>query len=802
MASKDNTDNKRLLELVKAKNSKEVLGLLKQNVDIGYIDETGCTVLHYAASNGLVDVITVIGELDKNKTEVFNAKNREGETAVFYAVKHNQLQVLPALVAFGADFNIQDNNNKSPLSLAVDKKLIDICKFLCDIGAEVDITEWGLALMNINMLRGQDRTILELVKEHNTKMKARSYGLIKQKLIHVGKDYDKKILSDLGAEVEFSTYTNSFYFFISKISPDYSPVSKYLENKQRIFSDIYSTKCWGNAKMSTQMKLMVPGHTRGNERISVVPVERKQKVQLTNVKSSEDIQNPITELLVSQTYGKDEAVQFVTIATILPEIFKVPKSGTTIEPKIEPGCCIQIPEGTFASEKLLSVNVAETLDWKFEESENTDVLYTNVLKVVVAGGTQPKTPVTLKLPLHSKSVKVADIVIMSSSQAIPQTNNDWEVVETTKARIENGKIVFEVCHFSWYVAGSSRKKSIISKGFSQATKAVNGERKLEIYVMVKQESDGSFQLVIEWAIQIKAKERRKYWKTKRQFDEQCSKTLDIQNNRTYKMTFSQDLLVDDVMLNENQMDMYFDQRKEFSLKMFTLVATDELPRGYIFIEKQVTPKQENDFEPRIENVDSNWMKNIKKPPQFEFERCLTLPVGMEGAPVGKGSTSIGIEDSSVSTEGAQCVILDNEKDGKAAIQDKSAAESEYEPTRRDRGEIKYKKFKVKVDPDDPQCTIQVLRKGSLRRIGDLLTDEECYKLGAILRIEKKVLDKLKGKENIQHKIFEEWRYKHTLPNASLVEVLAEALEKIGRISEAEIVWRAHADKSEFSYSVD
>lgn len=48
--------------------------------------------------------------------------------------------------------------------------------FLCDVGAEVDITEWGLALMNINMLRGQDRTILELVKEHNTKMKARAYG--------------------------------------------------------------------------------------------------------------------------------------------------------------------------------------------------------------------------------------------------------------------------------------------------------------------------------------------------------------------------------------------------------------------------------------------------------------------------------------------------------------------------------------------------------------------------------------------------------------------------------------------------
>lgn len=65
--------------------------------------------------------------------------------------------------------------------------------------------------------------------------------------------------------------------------------------------------------------------------------------------------------MVGQTYGKDEDIQFVTIATILPEIFKVPKSGTTIEPKMEPGCCIQIPEGTFESEKLLSVNVCKSI---------------------------------------------------------------------------------------------------------------------------------------------------------------------------------------------------------------------------------------------------------------------------------------------------------------------------------------------------------------------------------------------------------------------------------------------------------
>ncbi|XP_076106776.1 uncharacterized protein LOC143075292 [Mytilus galloprovincialis] len=797
MASKEdtNTNSKRLIELVKTKKSKEVLLLLKQNVDIKYTDQTGCTVLHYAASNGLVDVTTAIGEQEKNKSKVFDAKNLEGETAIFYAVKHNQLQVLPALVAFGADINIKDKNNKSPFSLAVDKKNIDICMFLCDVGAEVDITEWGLALMNINMLRRQDRTILELVKEHNTKMKARAYGLIKQKLIHVGKDYKKSMLSELGAEVEFSINGNSFYFYISQTSPEYSPVERYLENKQRIFSDIYYTKCWGNAKMSATMKITVPGQAKCNERLSIVPVEGKQKVTLNNVTNSEDQKNPITKLMISQTYEKDENIQFVTIATILPENFKVPKSGTKIEPKMEPGCCIQIPEGTFESEKLLSVNIAETYDWKTEISGKSDVLFTNVLKVVIAGGAQPKKPVIMTLPLHSKAIKESEVVIISSSKAMPKQNEDWEVVKTANTKIVNAKIVFEVSHFSWVVAANQQS---LFESIVQATKAVNEERQVEVYAMLKEESENSFLLVIEWTLLKKAKERRKYWKEKG-FQEQSSRTLTIQNNRSYKMVFSDDLIVDDVMLSENRMPMYFDKDKDRSMKMFHLLSSEKTPKGYIYIERQVNPIQENDFEPKIETVENNWIKNTKKPKKIVYENCLTLPIGMQDT---GGLVKVGDKRNTATRQTNAAVDEEDDKVVRATPQDIPAigrSKHDNETNARLRKEIKYKKYKVKVDPEDPQCTIYVLRKRSLRRIGELLTDEECYELGKLLRLEKQILDQLKkGKGKIQDKVFEEWRIKHSLPNASLVEVLAEALEKIGRTVEAEIVKTAHSDKAEFN----
>lgn len=95
------------------------------------------------------------------------------------------------------------------------------------------------------------------------------------------------------------------------------------------------------------------------------------------------------------------------------------------------------------------------------------------------------------------------------------------------------------------------------------------------------------------------------------------------------MVFSDDLIVDDVMLSENRMPMYFDKNKDRSKKMFHLLSSEKTPKGHIYIERQVTPTQENDFEPKIETVESNWIKNNKKPRKIEYENCLTLPIGMQ-----------------------------------------------------------------------------------------------------------------------------------------------------------------------------
>ena len=97
--------------------------------------------------------------------------------------------------------------------------------------------------------------------------------------------------------------------------------------------------------------------------------------------------------------------------------------------------------------------------------------------------------------------------------------------------------------------------------------------------------------------------------------------------------------------------------------------------------------------------------------------------------------------------------------------------------------------------------IPVLRLKSLKRIGDMLTEEECYKIGTKFRIKSYTLKDIRSKPNFHHKIFEEWREIHTKPNKSLVEVLADILEDIDRMQEAEIVRKAYADKTEFNVTI-
>ena len=66
--------------------------------------------------------------LDKGADK--NAKNKNGETAVFMAVKDNRPEVLKVLVAAKADVNIPDKDGKTALFMAKQKKREELVAIL------------------------------------------------------------------------------------------------------------------------------------------------------------------------------------------------------------------------------------------------------------------------------------------------------------------------------------------------------------------------------------------------------------------------------------------------------------------------------------------------------------------------------------------------------------------------------------------------------------------------------------------------------------------------------------------------
>ena len=96
--------------------------------------------------------------------------------------------------------------------------------------------------------------------------------------------------------------------------------------------------------------------------------------------------------------------------------------------------------------------------------------------------------------------------------------------------------------------------------------------------------------------------------------------------------------------------------------------------------------------------------------------------------------------------------------------------------------------------------LTVLRWSSLKRLGQGLTDDECYRLGVQLHVPIDSLIELQKQDNFKEKMFEKWRSKR--PYESLVESLKRGLERIDKHAEADLVQDAYVNEAEFKYKVD
>ncbi|VDI62606.1 Hypothetical predicted protein [Mytilus galloprovincialis] len=96
-----------LIRLLKRRKVKEAIKQVKDGESLNESDENGCTALHYACSEGLLDFIVAAALHGVN----FEQKDKDGESALFKAVQYSKLESIVALVAFKSNVNVKNKEN-------------------------------------------------------------------------------------------------------------------------------------------------------------------------------------------------------------------------------------------------------------------------------------------------------------------------------------------------------------------------------------------------------------------------------------------------------------------------------------------------------------------------------------------------------------------------------------------------------------------------------------------------------------------------------------------------------------------
>lgn len=119
------------------KNSVEsiISFLLKQdsNLETGNV-EKGDTLLHVAASNGLINLIGIL----LNSGHKLNVQDKEGDTPLIKACQKNELDAVKQLLKHGADLSIVNNKGENAMAKAISKVV-----YLGDTELKELLTEYG-----------------------------------------------------------------------------------------------------------------------------------------------------------------------------------------------------------------------------------------------------------------------------------------------------------------------------------------------------------------------------------------------------------------------------------------------------------------------------------------------------------------------------------------------------------------------------------------------------------------------------------------------------------------------------------
>lgn len=136
-------------------------------------DHSGCTLLHWSAGNGHIDVTEyLLNEIYQHNPNIPVRKSKaRGRTPLHYACRNGHLDVVKLLIEeYHADVSCKAKHGVTPFQLAVWQNQLEVCKYLvdtCGVIVKDEVNDFGCSVVHwcgiVPMSRlSHDCSILEL----------------------------------------------------------------------------------------------------------------------------------------------------------------------------------------------------------------------------------------------------------------------------------------------------------------------------------------------------------------------------------------------------------------------------------------------------------------------------------------------------------------------------------------------------------------------------------------------------------------------------------------------------------------